>query len=350
MLNYSIVIATRNRPAALRLSIPRMLTQTRLPSQLIVVDSSDDHEAVVEVVKACVEGHLIDWMIINSERGVTRQRNIGLKHVAKPVVFFPDDDSIWFSDTAEAQMRVYERDTEKRISAVCAAESSTPPLDWELSSAKKSYELRFSHRIHQRIGGYRTKLENRLFPDPAKLAGRKNWPDLTEIPCWFQTEDVVFVEYMTGFRMSFRTPVIQSVGFDEILSQYSLCEDIDASLGAWSQGWVVAARKARVFHYRAPERRENGNRYGVCHLLNKAYVVTKHTAVGDYSREKILPYSQYKIFLYALARGDEFSRERYLGAKNAFAGVIKLTSSPRESAGSCYENELRLALAPNLEA
>jgi hypothetical protein len=138
---YTIVIATRNRPAALRLSIPRMLTQSRLPSQLIV----------------------------NSERGLTRQRNIGMKHVTKPVVFFPEDDSIWFPDTAEAQMVVYESDHEEKIAAVCAAESPIPPPDWQIN-AGPSYKMRSSHRIQQRFGAIRTRLETKFIPDPAKVS------------------------------------------------------------------------------------------------------------------------------------------------------------------------------------
>lgn len=343
-LDYAVVIATRNRPAALRLSIPRILNQSRPPAQLIIVDSSDDHAATVAAVKESVGDHSVDLTILPSQRGLTRQRNASLGLIKHSVVFFPDDDSIWFPGAAEAQMTVYEFDVDGRISAVCAAESPTPPPDWEALGARKAYRSRLSHRIHQRLGCYRARLENRLFPDPAKIAGRENWPDSSSVPSWFQTEDVVFVEYMTGFRMSYRTETIRAIGFDEILSDYSLCEDIDASLGAWSRGWVVAARKARVFHYRAPERRDGGLRYGACHLLNKAYVVTKHTSIGGGARGKILPYSRYKILLYALARFDAFARERYYGAKCAIAGVKKLVQSPQESVGRCYEHEMRIAI------
>ncbi|MCU0779188.1 MAG: glycosyltransferase, partial [Akkermansiaceae bacterium] len=245
-LDHSIVIATRNRPAALRLSIPRMLSQARPPSQLIVVDSSDDHPATVAAVKESVGDHSVELTILQSERGLTRQRNLGLNQVTTPVVFFPDDDSIWFPGVAEAQMEVYEKDEEERIAAVCAAESPTPPPAWQ-PGGPLAYQMRASHRFQQRIAATRSKIENVLFPDPAKLVGRSFWPAPGELPDWFMDYDVVLVEWMTGFRMSFRTSVIRKVGFDENFSRYSLFEDIDASFSAWKHGWVVGARRARVF-------------------------------------------------------------------------------------------------------
>ncbi|MGF6862350.1 hypothetical protein ABIE69_002936 [Rhodobacteraceae bacterium MBR-64] len=56
-LTFDTVIATRNRPEALALSIPLILGQSRQPEKLIVIDSSDDHHAVKSVVEKAVR----DW-------------------------------------------------------------------------------------------------------------------------------------------------------------------------------------------------------------------------------------------------------------------------------------------------
>ena len=45
-LDFDVVIATRNRPQALELSIPLILGQSRQPKKLIVIDSSDDQTRV----------------------------------------------------------------------------------------------------------------------------------------------------------------------------------------------------------------------------------------------------------------------------------------------------------------
>ena len=87
-LDYTTVIATRNRPEALLLSIPRMLNQSRPPSQLVVVDSSDDHSLCQDAVKKAVGDSGVDLTVIAGQRGLTLQRNQGLDLVKHPIVFF----------------------------------------------------------------------------------------------------------------------------------------------------------------------------------------------------------------------------------------------------------------------
>jgi glycosyltransferase involved in cell wall biosynthesis len=343
-LAYTIVIATRNRPAALRLSIPRMLAQSRPPAQLIVVDSSDDHAATVRAVKESVADHSVALTILQSERGLTLQRNASLARIKHPVVFFPDDDSIWFPGTAEIQMDAYERDEENKIAAIGAAESPTPPPDWEIARADRTYQVRLSQRFHQKFAKYRTQFEDEFFTDPFGLLGKKDWPDTGNVPDWFRTNDIVFVPYITGFRMSFRTETIRVLGFDHALSGYSLCEDIDVSFGAWRKGWVVAARNARVYHYRSPERRENGYRYGVIQILNRAYIVAKHSLPGDVARSALMKFLRYKCFLYWLGRKDNFSKARFNGARRCLPSAERLQQAPREKAEEIYVEELQRVL------
>lgn len=340
-ISHTIVIATRNRPAALRLSIPRMLNQSRPPAQLIVVDSSDDHSATVAAVRESVGVHPVELTILRAERGLTRQRNLGLKHVTKPVVFFPDDDSIWFPGVAQAQMEVYERDAAGRIAAVCGAESPTPPSDW-VKSGLASYQMRASHRFQQRFARLRSKIENRLVPDPAQVLGRSFWPPNSGFPTWFAELDVVPVEYMTGFRMSFRTEVIRKVRFDELLTRYSLCEDIDASFGAWQHGWVVGARNAKIYHYRSPEHRDKGLRYGAGHILNKAYIVCKNAPVGHPARQQIKSAARYKTFLYWLSQRDQFGKDRHQGAKKALRKAIVMSGLETRDVADFYRESISL--------
>lgn len=342
-LDYAVVIATRNRPTALRLSIPRMLSQSRPPAQLIVVDSSDDHVATVEAVKDSVGNHQVELIIRHSAPSSSAQRNFGLTFVTCPVVFFPDDDAIWFPGAAAAQMDVYERDQNGQIAAVCATESSTPPVDWAQHEAG-AYQMRPSHRIQQKIATIRSKLENSLFPDPAKLLGRSFWPTTLDLPVWFALEQVVLVEWMTGFRMSFRTHVIRTVEFDESLSRYSLFEDIDASFAAWKHGWVVAALQATVFHFRSPETRGHARRLGAEQLLNKAYIIGKHSPIGHPARRRLCRFAQYKVCQYLFGSQDIYGRERYAGAKAALASLPKLASAPAAEICAAYEAALAAAL------
>jgi hypothetical protein len=121
--------------------------------------------------------------------------------------------------------------------------------------------------------------------------------------------------------------VIRQVRFDENLTRYSLFEDIDASFGAWQLGWVVGARKALVYHYRSPEKRDHGRTLGARQLLNKAYVIHKHSTPDHPAREWMNAFARYKVFQYRMGAMDSFGRERYEGAVAARAAIKKISSS-----------------------
>lgn len=322
-LLYTIAIATRNRPDALSLSIPRMLEQSRPPAEIVVVDSSDDHEAVRALVLRLTQASKIPTIVIHGEKGLTRQRNKALEFVNHPIVFFPDDDSIWFKETAELQMSVYERDADNQISAVCGAESPVPPADFKATTA--SYQMNTKDRIKLRCTRLMRWLESKIAPDPARIAGQSFYRNHT-IPGWAQTDTIFPVEWMTGFRMSFRTSIIKKHRFDEALSNYSLFEDIDASFSAWRDGAVVGVSNAKIFHYKSPENRGNGYNLGRTQILNKAYIVSKHTPQKHPARLALIRFSKYKLFQYRTASRDVFGKERLKGALEALPFVKEFTN------------------------
>jgi glycosyltransferase involved in cell wall biosynthesis len=317
---YTIAIATRNRLDALKLSIPRMLAQSRKPSQIIVVDSSDEHEPIRKLVDDLTQYSSIETIIIHEKKGLTRQRNKALEFVKHPVVFFPDDDSIWFENTAELQMQVYERDSQNQISAVCGAESPLPPSGFKPTTA--TYRMNTKDRIKLRCTRLMRWLESKVAPDPARIAGQSFYKNHT-IPDWAQTEKVFPVEWMTGFRMSFRTSIIKKHRFDEVLSDYSLFEDIDASFSAWEDGVVVGVRNAKIFHYRSPENRDHGFRIGAIQILNKAYIIAKHTGPNSQARKSVRRHSLYKTISYNLTPRTSYSKAK---AKRALAALKELNS------------------------
>ena len=118
--SYDVVIATRNRPQALTLSVPLLLQQDPQPQQIIVVDSSDNPDEISAVI-ASVRARCHNptpLRLITSPPGLPRQRNIGLKEVSAPVVFFPDDDLLVAPGALQAMLRIYDRDIDGTIGGV----------------------------------------------------------------------------------------------------------------------------------------------------------------------------------------------------------------------------------------
>ncbi len=280
-LSYDAVIATRNRPEALALSIPLLLSQSRSPQKLIVIDSSEDHAAVAATVAEATRGWDGAVICINSAPGLTLQRNIGLTHVTSPIVLFPDDDSLLYPGAAAHILSVYERDSVELIAGVAAAEAMSPPPDIDLGQA---YQPRIESLSFWSPRGLQHRLERRIGAVKPALALGRALNERYEVPTWFAEMDIVPVEYMTGFRMSFRTEAIRPIGFDETLGGYALEEDVDASFTAMRAGLVVGARKAQIYHHRFPGVRASGRILGAIEVLNRYYVGLKHIQTQGLSR------------------------------------------------------------------
>jgi hypothetical protein len=261
---------------------------------------------------------------------------MGLAEVRAPIVMFPDDDSLWWPGTVEALMRVYERDSEVRIGAVCAAEATEAPPG-TLSELRRAYRMTPTERLKQAVAHSRAKAERAAFPDPFILHGRSYWPRW-ERPDWFLEDDVVPVEWMTGFRMSFRTDAIRARGFDETLTGYALFEDVDASYTVMRDYMVVGARNAQVYHYKAPGRRTNGVAAGATQLLNRAYVICKHSVPGSIARRRLMRYGRYKLTQYLGSMHTAYGRDRANGALRALRAIPSLVAAAPDELPSIYRS------------
>jgi len=350
-LDYDVIIATRNRPDVLRLSIPTFLGQSRPPSAIVVVDSSDDHDPVLASVEAAtgVSGQASNADGIRVEchhaaPGLTAQRNIGLARIESPVVMFPDDDSIWFDGTAQAVMQVYERDEAGIIGGVTMRQMrSAPPGVLDSDEGRDRRNL--SEKLIYRFSPWRVALENLVTPNPMERLG-EDLVGAHGVPEWLADAGATPVGYMHGYRMTFRTEAIRgSGGFDETLGAYGLYEDFEASMRVAS-GWVLAmAQCARVYHHRAPGSRANGLTTGVMLMLNLAYVVCRHSDPGSMHRAMVRRYGRMRLMQYRLRSRGEFGRARLDGFRRAMGHLGEMLDAPRDAQPGIYARALEACLA-----
>ena len=329
---YDAVVATRNRAEALSLTLPIVLSQTRKPSRLIVVDASDNHAEAAAAVEAVRRnaGSETEVIFEPSRPGLPHQRNRGLAFVQSPVVMFFDDDSVLYPNAAEEILAVYERDTEARIAGVSGIEAMSPPSGVDLG-----YNIAEQHQREAQFRRLRNRIERRLTAlKPALFLGSE-LNRHHKVPAWLSELDAVPVEYMTGFRMTFRTEAIRGLGFDEALGGYALDEDIDASFTAMRSGLVVGARRAKIYHHRYPGGRPDPYRLGRMTVLNRAHVLLKH-ASGPLGSAAIMNavWRRHLIFstlkLASCARGliDPQRRPRLAGGWDGNLASLRLWYTP----------------------
>lgn len=338
MTTYSTVIATRNRPEALALSLPLHLAQSRLPERIIVVDGSDDPSANAALVARVAATSPIPLSHQPSPPGASLQRNAGIDQVTSDVTFLPDDDSLVLPGALDAMMRIYDRDAAGRIGGVAATETRRRPSDPGARAAPEAapaYRMRRSDRLKALIAPTRARIEDRLVPDPMKLAAHRLMARLPAPEPWLAEEDAARVEWMTGFRMSFRTPVIRAVGFNEGLGRYALFEDVDAGLGVLRTHALVTTSRALIYHHKAPEDRAGGRQLGALHVLNRAYVTLRHAPLDGRLRAAILRHARYKALQYRLEPGD-FGRDRFAGAQAAIAALPELMAAAPGALDAAY--------------
>ncbi len=156
-------------------------------------------------------------------------------------------------------------------------------------------------------------------------------------PPWLREEDAELCGPVSGYRMSFRTNVIRRLGgFDETLGRYALFEDSDASIGSLKENINVCAKRAKIFHYRDPGIRTSGAEFGMMAILNRVYVVSKHSARGSVARQKMKRYLYYKTFRYLLQAHSRYGRKRLQGAIYALLKANQLLDAPREKLAARY--------------
>ena len=85
------------------------MAQTVLPSELCIVDSSDEAPARTEIERLCGEAGIRLEYVHPAPAGLPRQRNIGIDHTSGDPVFFIDDDAVMEPDVHEVVLAEYER-------------------------------------------------------------------------------------------------------------------------------------------------------------------------------------------------------------------------------------------------
>ena len=337
-LSYDVVMATRNRPDAVALSLPLLLDQTRLPKTILICDSSDDPSEIEAIVAEHAGKTPVPIRFMRCERGSSLQRNRGLALCTSDVVIFPDDDSLLYPDAAEQILKVYEADRAGLIAGVCARPVNRPPS--ETPGDLQSYEAENVGPARAAVQWLRQRGKEWVSRDPFLSIGQR-LNARHEMPPAVAALNVTPVAYMTGFRMSFRREVIAKTGFDETLKKYAWFEDIDASFAAMEHGMIIAALDARIYHHRVASPRDNGYRMGRWALLNLAYVSMKavyRSELGSPEAEasRIRRFCRMRALSYAMARRDAYARDRARGARDALGPMRELLSAPSERLAEIY--------------
>lgn len=248
----TFIIATRNRPDELLETVTSIVSQTVLPGDLCIVDSSEATAVRAKIEGMCAAAGLMLKYLHPAPRGLTVQRNYGIDRTSGDPVFLLDDDVYLAPDCHEKVLEEYERWGPElggvRASAITPSVPPWPAILWR--------------RLFG-IGGW--------WPEASGRLRRGFWIEGVS-----QSAGVRKVDCFVGFFMSFRRKVFEYERFDEMLSGYAHKEDIDFTYRVSRRFTLVQTPTAKCEHFKTSTDRMPAYQLQRMNLGNQFYLHRKN--------------------------------------------------------------------------
>lgn len=263
----SAVIPTRDRTKALRATLASLAGQSAQPTEVVVVDASDD-DSTEAFCKEGVTGlqSRVRWFRA-VRRGAAVQRNEGIGYATEPVIAFLDDDIL------------FEPDCVARLWAALESDPTMGGVNATITNQMYSPPGRVSRLLFPILSGRRLK----------SYAGRVLGPGVNQLPEDLpDLPEVVPVDWLNLGCTLYRRSALPNPPFPGHFTGYSMCEDLTLSLMV-GRNWKLAnARTARIFHDSQPgDHKRSHAKLAAMELVNRHFVMTKVLArrgLVDYLR------------------------------------------------------------------
>ena len=323
MIKFSLIICTYQRPESLLKLLKSVEEQTLYPNQIIIVDGSTDEETKKALVGSDFK-NLEYYLVTNKDKGLTRQRNFGIKKVASrcAITCFLDDDVVLLQDYFEKLIGTY---IKYPYALGVGGYILDDKIEWSKIVDNKIDFNEFEFDGWKRKLGSRNVLRKKL-----GLLSDQPPGVMPEFSHGFSTgflppSDKIYpVEFFMGGVSSYKTDVFSKIQFSKYFDGYGLYEDMDFCLRLSKMGDLYLNTAAMLYHYHDTSGRPNKFKYGKMVSQNGAYVWKVKYPNPDFSAK--LKY--YKIsFLLAFIRLSNVintpkKKEAFTEAFGRFFGIL----------------------------
>jgi GT2 family glycosyltransferase len=293
-LAYSIVIATLDRPAELRVTLDSIASQTRPPDRVVIVDSSTGERS--RQVAADFTGRLPLHYERAARASSAVQRNQGAQSIETPLIAFIDDDVFIPADSLEKICAAFEADgKEGRIGGIAArivGLQHRPPrgLLWWYYRIQAGYS-------HSTYGG--------------KLFG----PAINCLPTYAEAGgDLVPSDWLNSTCTFYRTELFRREKFPEF-DGYSFLEDVHLSARIGRTHQLFFHRVADFEHRDAASAfKRNLRQLAKMRLRHQRVVAREILGLGE-------PLLSWKLLLHRLFATAVVLRSRQLSWTQEILGI-----------------------------
>jgi len=245
----SVIVCTKDRKDELNRFIHSLDKQSVLPAELIIVDASKNTKTAKYInEKKRSSSYIIKY--IKTDPGLTLQRNIGIKASKGKYIYFFDDDVVIENDFIEVIINTFNEFKDKNIGGITGRITNI--------AVKNSF-------IDQLI--------KKLFFLTAHGNGRLK---LSGFPAHQISDQLNFVEVLSGGCTAYVRDVFKKYAFDEILSGYSYLEDVDFSYRVSSTFELIYQPKAKLKHLSTTHKTESSRNLRKMMVRNHLYLFKKN--------------------------------------------------------------------------
>lgn len=271
-MKISLIICTYMRPKAICVLLDSIVSQVKVPDEIIIIDGSLNDETKKVLAEKNYDLNIRYHLVEKEFRGLTRQRNFGVERVdqSMDVVAFLDDDIRLEKNYFNELMQPYMQDE----TVVGVGGCTTNEVQWfkheeSVECPSKSYCMDGYRR--RESSRYRLRKFLGLVPStqPGVISSYSHERPVAFLPPsdkWYE------VDFMMGGIASFKKSLFDKIGFSHYFEGYGLYEDKDFTLRARKHGKLIVNTKAKLEHLHDPNGRPNKFYYGVMVIRNGWYV------------------------------------------------------------------------------
>ncbi len=268
-LNFSLIICTYMRAQPLLKLLQSIEKQSLYPNEILIIDGSENSETEI-ILNKNTFNYLKYYKVEDHNRGLTKQRNYGIKMISKSsnVVCFLDDDTILDTNYFKELISTYKENKD----ALAIGGYITNEISWSLSDDKNNKNF-FYYDGWMRAEPSRFRMRRRfgLLPNvkPGYMPSFSNGRSISFLP---PSGKIYQVEQIMGGASSYRRKVFNDFHFSNYFEGYGLYEDADFSLRLAKKGNLYINTNASLEHYHDKSGRPNQYNYGKMVVRNGWYV------------------------------------------------------------------------------
>lgn len=344
--DWGLCVSTYNRGAMLRDCVRHALGSTLPPSEIVIVDASDDWQhnraGIKDVIAAT--GLAVPLRYVAAKRkSLTVQRNQAASLARADILFMIDDDAMLHPDAAARIMDHYRADPDNRIVAISCCNT---PLG---NQPEPGSDLKQTNRAGDLVSGRSPAVQRvidlalrylLMIPADQRFvpydAPERRWRGDTSLP-----SGLARVDFIVGFALTLRRAVALREPFDEALVGSSIAEDLDASYRFGRHGILAFAPDAGIDHLEAAAGRDRRRLNTALALLNIGYFVRRNS---DRQARDLARYGLWylRMTLAELPKdmaGGRWDLPQVRGALLAGRRFPALLRQPRAGLPHWYQNE-----------